>query len=73
VSNELKCVVCKHKTTTKLAKVFVKARFDCDICNGTGEEYISDGFYDSCDCLYDSGPWVKCNVCDYCGHTERLT
>jgi hypothetical protein len=71
--SKLKCIVCGSKATAKLAQVSIKARFDCDICNGTGEEYLSDGVYGSCDCLYDCGPWVKCNVCDYCEHVERIS
>ena len=68
---EIKCIVCEHKTTAKLAQLQVKAVFDCDECNGTGESYLSDDCYGSCDCLHDCGPWVKCNVCDYCGHAEK--
>jgi hypothetical protein len=69
--SEIRCIVCDHKTTAKLAQVQVKAVFDCDECNGTGESYLSDDCHGSCDCLHDCGPWVKCNVCDYCGHTEK--
>ena len=71
--NELKCEVCGCKATEKLAQVQIRARFDCDICNGTGESYLSGDVYGSCDCLYDCGPWVKCIVCDSCKHTERMT
>ena len=71
--SELKCIVCGSKATEKLARVQVQARFDCDICNGTGDQYLSDGVYGSCDCLHDCGPWVKCNVCDYCEHAERIS
>ena len=68
-----KCEYCEGVVKTKKAQIYIKNRARCEVCNGTGDAYWSDGMYGPCDCAYDVGPWFMCDVCDDCGTTEINT
>lgn len=65
---ELKvCLYCECKTVeTKLAQLYIDHQLDCYKCNGSGQQYLSDGIFMCCDCAYDVGPWFMCDVCYTC-------